>query len=55
MMRRRCLSSLRVLLALGSLIVMGCEAGFVNEAARRSLSSFITSVFSTAVNETINP
>ena len=33
----------------------GCAPGFVGEAARTSLASFITSVLSTAVNQTVNP
>lgn len=33
----------------------GCETGFVSDAARESLSSFVINVFTTAVSESINP
>jgi len=35
--------------------VAGCEQGFVTEAARTSLSSFVIDIISTAVDETIGP
>lgn len=33
----------------------GCDSTAVGDAARTSLSSFVISVFSAAVNETLNP
>jgi len=33
----------------------GCETGFVANAARESIASFVTSIVTTAVNESINP
>ncbi len=36
-------------------ILMGCETGFVADAARESLSSFVIDVFTTAASESINP
>ncbi len=49
---------IRVLALLWPLTVAlsgGCEGGFVTEAARSSLASFVNQVFTTAVNETIDP
>ncbi|MEK6798656.1 MAG: hypothetical protein AABZ12_06815 [Planctomycetota bacterium] len=42
-------------LALASLLAAGCTTGFIQEEAQRSLASFVTGVFTTAVNETIAP
>jgi len=49
--------SSRVLLLVISVTVVsgGCDAGFVAEAGRSSLASFVNEVLTTAVNETINP
>lgn len=40
---------------LGGLVVLvaGCETGYIQDAARDSLASFLSEVFTTAVNETI--
>lgn len=37
-----------------SVVLPACATGFVEDAARQSLASFIMSVFSTAVNDSIN-
>ena len=42
-------------LAVLGLFVTGCERGFIDDAARRSLASFIVDVVQTAVNGTIVP
>ena len=36
-------------------LASGCETGFVTNAARTSLASFVTDVFASAVNGTIGP
>jgi len=41
--------------ALAVVLLAGCETGFVQDAARTSLASFVTNIFSTAVTETIGP
>lgn len=53
MNRLRCtvLAFLLSTLALAS----GCKQGFVGQAARESIASFVTSIVNTAVTETINP
>ncbi len=35
------------------LTVTGCSTGFISEAARSSAANFLSSVFSTAVNEVV--
>ena len=55
-MTKRRFPLLIVLLAtIAGTVMTGCETGFVGDAARQSLSSFVINVFSTAVNATINP
>jgi hypothetical protein len=34
---------------------VGCATGFVENAARESLASFVISIFDAAANEAINP
>jgi len=34
---------------------VGCERGFIDDAARRSLASFVVDIVQTAVDETIVP
>ena len=41
--------------ALVIVLAVGCETGFITTAARTSLASFVTDVFATAVNGTLNP
>ena len=41
--------------ALVIILATGCETRFVTDAARTSLASFVTDVFSTAVNATLSP
>ncbi len=55
-MNKRRLSLLALALAavLGTALT-GCNVEFVGDAARRSMSSFAIDVFSTAINETVNP
>ncbi len=36
-------------------ILMGCETGFIADAARENLSSFVIDVFTTAASESIDP
>lgn len=55
MIQRRFSLLIVVLAAISSTILTGCETGFVGDAARQSLSSFVINVFSTAVNATITP
>ncbi len=43
------------MLILTGALVTGCETGFVTDAARRSLSSFVIDLVTTAANETIAP
>ncbi len=38
-----------------SMLVAGCESGFVTESARTSLAAFVTDVLSTAVESAISP
>ncbi len=42
-------------LALAAVLLAGCDTGFVQDAARTSLASFATDIFSTAVDATIGP
>lgn len=52
MKRRSCI----VLLAILTMVAgAGCATGYVEDAARTSLSSFVISIFSTAVADTVNP
>ena len=44
-----------VLLTVSSALVTGCTADFITEEARRSFASFLTGVFTTAVDGTIGP
>jgi hypothetical protein len=55
MTRRRSTLAAWPLVIFTAVFAAGCEGGFIGDAARDSLASFITSVFSTAVNETITP
>jgi hypothetical protein len=55
MTRRRSSFVLWPLAILTAVFVAGCEGGFIADAARGSFASFITSVVTTAVNETVNP
>ena len=55
MVRRCSLAVFMCLVALGVCLSTGCATGFIREQARTSLASFVTGVFSTAVNEVINP
>ena len=43
------------LVLLASVLAAGCETGFIQDAARTSLASFVTDVVGTAVTETIGP
>ncbi len=43
------------LVVLASALAAGCASGFVQDAARTSLASFVNGVVSTAVNQTIGP
>ncbi|MBI4717508.1 MAG: hypothetical protein HY763_06870 [Planctomycetes bacterium] len=43
------------LLMLAVTLIAGCTTGFVEDAARGSVASFLNNVFTTAVNATINP
>ena len=43
------------LVVLASALAAGCEMGFVQDAARTSLASFVTGVVTTAVNSTLGP
>ena len=55
-MNKRRFSLLALILgAVLGIALTGCDAEFIGDAARRSLSSFAIDVFSTAVNETVNP
>ncbi len=47
---RRTLAAILIVLA-----AAGCESGFVQDAARASLSSFIVDIVDTAVTEPIGP
>lgn len=47
--------TLALLASLSALLTVGCTAQVVSDAARTSLSSFITSVLTTSVNAAINP
>ena len=53
MIRPRLASLLLALLA--AAFSTGCETGFVTDAARTSLASFVIDVVSTAANEEIGP
>ena len=55
MTRRRSTFAAWPLVILTAVFAAGCEGGFIGDAARDSLASFLTSAFSTAVNATINP
>jgi len=55
-MRSRLRQKLSYILLAGTwLMQTGCAADFVGDQARQSLSSFITGVVTTAINEAINP
>ena len=43
------------LVVVTALLMAGCDAGFVTEAARSSLASFATDIASTIINATIAP
>ena len=43
------------LVVLASALAAGCTAGFIQDAARTSLASFVTGVVTTAVNSTLGP
>ena len=43
------------LIVLASALAAGCTTGFIQDAARTSLASFVNGVVSTAVTETIGP
>ena len=47
--------ALFVLTVTAAVFAMGCTTGFMEDAARRSLSSLAIDILSTAVNETIDP
>ena len=51
---RRTWSSVLIMLLM-SATTTGCDSTAVTDAARTSLSSFVISVLTAAVNETINP
>ncbi len=54
-MKRRCISVAVGLVAMLSLVAAtGCTA-VVQDAARNSIAGFLTSVFTSAVNASINP
>ena len=53
MIQRRFRSLLLVLAIAAAILSTGCTTGFIAGAARTSAASFLTSVFSTAVNETL--
>ena len=55
MKRRRSSVLIGLIAFLGLILTPGCETGFVTEAARDSLASFVTSVFGTAVSATLQP
>ncbi len=56
MMTKRRSSLFSVLVAVAATTALtGCETGFVSDAARESLSSFVVNVLTTAVTESINP
>ena len=56
MMTKRRSSLFYVLVAVAATTALtGCESGFVSDAARESLSSFVVNVLTTAVTESINP
>jgi len=55
MRTRKCLATLASLAIVSCALSTGCERGFIDDAARASLSSFVTEVISTAVTEVINP
>ena len=41
--------------ALAVVLLVGCDTGFVQDAARTNLASFVTDIFATAVDATIGP
>jgi hypothetical protein len=43
------------LVVLASALAAGCTTGFIQDAARTSLASFVNGVVSTAVNQTLGP
>jgi len=47
--------TLALLVSLSALLAVGCTAQLIGDAARTSLSSFITTVVTTSVNAAINP
>jgi hypothetical protein len=47
--------SFLLLVLLAAAFSTGCETGFVTEAARTSLASFVIDVVSTGANEAIGP
>lgn len=55
MLPQRYFRRLSVLGLLLTTLLAGCEQGFVQEAARDSIASFLTSIVNTAVTETVNP
>ena len=55
MIRRRLSHWVTGLVVLASALAAGCTTGFIQDAARTSLASFVTGVVSTAVTETIGP
>ena len=44
-----------LLAALLVTLCAGCDTGFIAKEARSSLASFVTGVFTTAINATMNP
>ncbi len=55
MIERRISRLMTGLLLLAVAFIAGCETGFIQEAARASLASFLTNVANTVVNETVGP
>ncbi|UCE60476.1 MAG: hypothetical protein JSU63_01760 [Phycisphaerales bacterium] len=55
MRARKCLAIFASLAIVSGTLSTGCDRGFIDDAARASLASFVTEVISTAATEAINP